>query len=181
MSEPFGSTEPEPFTPQPAKITLAGCSRPALVGCGVFVVLLGVAAVVFVVKAKDFFGWAMERFEQEIVTALPDDVTAEERDRLSEAFARATDAVISGRADPWALQRLQSRLGETALKSDERLTRDEVLDLIRSLEEVGGVDDPSHERPPAGEVGEESTEPTSFVQRLGAACGTLSARFPVLA
>ncbi len=160
MTEPFPSTEtPQPFAPQPAPSALGGCSRPVLVGCGVLVVFLGIAALVLVLKAGDLFGWAMARFEAEIVAALPDDVSQEERERLSQAFAAATEAVQSGRADPLALQRLQGQLRETALKSGETLTRAEVVELIRSLEEVAGAEAIPQEEPAGAEGRQETAHP----------------------
>jgi hypothetical protein len=109
-----------------------------LIGCGVVVLLLGVAAVVFLLKAGDLFGWALARFETEITRALPDELTDEERQRLHQAFQEAADAVRSGDFDPMALQRLQGTLRDSLLDQDQRLTPEQVYELIEVLEEVGG-------------------------------------------
>jgi hypothetical protein len=100
--------------------------------------LLGVAAVVFLLKAGDLFGWALARFETEISRALPDEMTQEERQRLHQAFQEAADAVRSGEFDPVALQRLQGTLRDSLLDQDQRLTLEQVYELIEVLEEVSG-------------------------------------------
>ncbi len=155
-----------------------------LVGCGALIVLLGLVSVVFVLKAKDLFGWAMTRFEVEIVAALPEDVTGEERQRLSQAFAAATEAVKSGRADSVALQRLQLLLAETARKREEGLSREDVLELIRSLEEVGGVDAGPNETLSEGgnrQVVRSRIGPRRQGRRLEWPRGPLSSRLALLA
>jgi hypothetical protein len=134
-----GTAPVAPFNPTVPTSGGEGCGRFPIIGCGLLILLLGAAAVVFLIKAGDLFAWAMERFEVEIVGVLPDDFTDEERQRLHEAFTHATDAVRSGDFDPLALQRLQSKLRESILDSGGRLSRQEVLELIDLLEGVGGT------------------------------------------
>jgi hypothetical protein len=133
------TTPVAPFSPIAPSGGGEGCGRIPIIGCGLLILLLGAAAVVFLIKAGDLFAWAMTRFEAEIVGVLPDDFTDEERQRLHEAFAHATDAVRTGEFDPLALQRLQSKLRESVLDSGGRLSRQEVLELIDLLEGVGGA------------------------------------------
>lgn len=126
----------QPFQPEAPRGTI-GCSRIGLIGCGALVLLLGVAAMVFLMKAGDLFAWAMAKFEAEITKALPEDFSDAERRRLQEAFAGAAEAVRRGEADTLALQRLQERLRTSLLReSGQRLTRDEALELIEVLEAV---------------------------------------------
>jgi hypothetical protein len=134
-----GARPVAPFNPTAPPSAGEGCGRIPLIGCGLLILLLGAAAVVFLIKAGDLFAWAMTRFEAEIVGVLPDDFTDEERQRLHEAFSHATDAVRTGEFDPLALQRLQSKLRESILNSGGRLSRQEVLELIDLLEGVGGA------------------------------------------
>lgn len=134
---------PVPFSPSAPQGTGAGCGRVGIIGCGVLILLLGAAAVVFLLKAGDLFAWAMTRFEAEIIAVLPEDFTEEERQRLQQAFANATEAVRSGEFDPLALQRLQGKLRDSILDESDRLSRDEVLELIDLLEKLSGTPDGS--------------------------------------
>jgi hypothetical protein len=139
MSQPLPQ---QPFTPDAPATTPAGCGRPILIGCGILVVLLGLAAAVFVIKAKDLFGWAMARFEEEVVRMLPDDLTTEEGARLDAAFDAALEAWDEGRADPVALQRLQEELWQSVSRSTGKLSREDVQRLTRALEAVAGIESP---------------------------------------
>jgi hypothetical protein len=108
-------------------------------------VLVGIAAIVFLVKAKDLFGWTMAKLEEQVVAALPADVTAEERDRLARGFDAAIARIKAGEFEPPALTALQRQLQLAAEKAPgKELTRDDVLDLLSALERVGGL------LPPAG-------------------------------
>jgi len=127
-----------------------GCSRPLLLGCGGIVILLGIAAIVFVVKAKDLLAWTMRELEQQVVAAWPADASAEERSRLDRGFAAALDKIKQGEVEPPALFALQRQLAKAADKSQKKqLTRDDVLDLLSALERVGGLLKPDSEETPA--------------------------------
>lgn len=126
-----------------------------VIGCGVVILLLGVAAVFFLLKAGDLFGWALSRFEIEITRSLPEDFPAEDRERLQAAFQDAAAAVQSGEFDPLALQRLQGKLRESLLDEDQSLTREQVMELIKILEEVAGrppQEEPVEDEAPAPAV-----------------------------
>jgi len=145
-----------PFTGEPRKMP-GGCSRPLLLGCGGVVILLGIAAIVFVVKAKDLLAWTMRELEQQVVAAWPADATAEERIRLDRGFAAALDKIKQGEVEPPALFALQRQLAKAADKSQKKqLTRDDVLDLLSALERVGGLLKPDSEEPPAAPSAEPS-------------------------
>lgn len=129
-----------PFTGEPRAVGGGGCGRPLLIGCGILVVLLGVAAIVFVAKAKDLLAWTMRELQQQVVAALPDDVTADERARLDRGFERSLERIYAGQVEPPALYALQRQLMNAAEKSQEKtLTRDDALDLLSALERVGGL------------------------------------------
>jgi len=129
-----------PFTGAPKPLAGGGCGRPLLVGCGVLVVLLGVAAIVFVAKAKDLLAWTMRELQDQVVTALPEDITAEERARLDRGFERSLERIYAGKVEPPALYALQRQLMNAAEKSQSKtLTRDDALDLLSALERVGGL------------------------------------------
>lgn len=133
--------------------SLGGGLRPGramLLGCGVLLFLLGAAAIIFLLKADDFVGWVFGSVEETIVERLPPDLPAEDRQRLERAFAAATARIQSGEADPQALRRLQGGLGRTVRGSgdDRPLTREEVADLIATLEEIAGTTPPDPDAPP---------------------------------
>jgi len=128
-----------PFTGEPRPAP-GGCSRPLLVGCGVLTVLLGIAAIVFVAKAKDLLAWTMRELEESVVAALPSDLTAEERRRLDRGFEAAVERIQSGQVEPPALFALQRQLTHAAERAQQkRLTRDDALDLLSALERVAGL------------------------------------------
>ena len=155
MSIPEPSNQPVvepsvPFESSPTEPATGGCGRVGVIGCGVVILLLGAAAVLFLFKAGDLFAWALSRFEVEITKALPEDFPTADHERLQAAFAAAAAAVKSGDFDPLALQRLQGKLRESLLDEDQRLTREQVLELTRILEEVAGQ--PPGEVPDAEEA-----------------------------
>lgn len=129
-----------PFTGEPRPVRMSGCGRPALIGCGVVVVLLGVAAIVLVAKAKDLLAWTMGELQEQVMAALPEDVTAAERSRLDRGFDAALERIYAGEVEPPALYALQRQLMNAAEKSQAKtLTRDDALDLLSALERVGGL------------------------------------------
>ena len=150
-SDPFQQPDPQPSVPfesVPTEPQGGGCGRVGVIGCGVITLLLGIAAVIFLFKAQDLFVWVMTEMETQVTRALPDDCTAEDRQRLHEAFAAATSTVRSGEFDRQALLRLQRLLGDSLVDEDRTLTREQVLELTRALEEVAGSrpeDDPVDE------------------------------------
>jgi hypothetical protein len=158
MSEPVPPPPPpppappgRPFSGEPRPAP-RGCSRPLFFGCTAILVLLGVAAIVFVAKAKDQLSWTMRQLQQQVVAAMPADVTPAERQRLEHGFDAALKGIAEGRVESPALFALQRQLSNAAEKSQRKeLTRDDVLDLLSALERVGGL-------LPAEPLGPEATE-----------------------
>jgi hypothetical protein len=132
-------TTPSPFNPQRPRPATGGPSRakPLLIGCGVLLLLLGIAAVVLVAKQAQLVGWVYSRLEAQITAKLPPDVTPEERQRLSQAFDAATEAIGSGKVDPAKANQLNFDVLELA-QGSRQLTREDVLKLTRTLEEAAG-------------------------------------------
>ncbi len=143
----------KPFSPAGGG---SGCQKPLLLGCGLLSLLLGIAAVVFVVKAKDVLAYAMNQLRTEVVAHLPEEVGESERQRVEEGFDAALAKIRSGELDPAALQDLQKRLTAAAAASaSRRLTKEELDGLVQALE--------TFNRPagdPAPAEGEGATEPT---------------------
>jgi hypothetical protein len=128
----------EPFSPQGPRSKWASGSRRTLIGCGALIVLLGVGSVVFLVKAKDLFGWMMGELEAQVEESLPANITDAERQELALAFDAVVEAVKEDRANPMALQDLQKMLRESLGSGPTRLSRAEVRSLIAALDRVSG-------------------------------------------
>jgi hypothetical protein len=131
---PLPAPHAKPFAPE--KIAGGGgCQKPLLVGCGLLALLLGIAAVVFVVKAKDVLAYAMNQLRAEVEAHLPEDAPESERQRLESGFDVALARIRSGELEPAALQELQKKLTAAASASaTRRLTREELTGLIAALE-----------------------------------------------
>jgi hypothetical protein len=133
---------PPPRAPVDLAARLGGGPRPArvvLIGCGVVFLLLGVAAVIFMLRADDFVGWVFGSLEETVMARLPPDLPSADRRRLEAAFGSARERVESGEGDPDAMRRLQAEL--TALARDGAggpLTREQVARIIAALEGVVG-------------------------------------------
>ena len=126
---PFSPTGPAP-APRPS-----GCGKPVIIGCLVILVLLGIGLVLLVTNAPKLLDWALGQMEATILAQLPPDVTPEEKERLQQAFAGLQEAVDSGKANPAELQDLQRKMMSL---SGKNLTREEILELTRDLEEAAG-------------------------------------------
>lgn len=147
--------------------SLGGGLRPGrvmLLGCGVLLFLLGVAAIVFLLKADDFVGWVFGSVEETVIERLPADLPADERARFDRAFAAATAKIESGEADPQALRSLQGGLARAVRGSgdDAPLTREEVAEITATFEEIAGTAKDPNAPPtavPGARSGEDSDRP----------------------
>lgn len=100
--------------------------------------MLGIGSVVFLLKAKDLFGWMMNELEAQVEQSLPADITEPERQELAEAFDAVVHAVEEDRADVVALQDLQKMLREALGNGPKRFSRKEIQGLIEALDRVSG-------------------------------------------
>ena len=142
MSEPTAPAA-EPFAAAPIEPRAGGCSKPALIGCGVVFLLLGVAGLVFVMKARDLLIWSLDRTRGGVLANLADEVTPEDRQRFDAAYAAATTRIRDGKIDSSALQGLQGQLMKAIENPREKVSRDKFLALTEALEKVGGVEPPA--------------------------------------
>jgi len=134
--------EPRPFDPGATK-SPSGCQKPLLFGCLGLALLLGIAAIVFVVNAQRILAFAMGQLRTQVVRMLPLDTTDAERERLDEAFDEAIARIRAKQIDPVALQALQKQLVEAARAGGERrMSHEQLLELIEALDAFNG-------RPPA--------------------------------
>jgi uncharacterized membrane protein len=149
-----------PFNPVPrpaAPQGRSGCSKPLIIGC-VVVFLVGAIALLgglwYVgTHAAALLQWSFQQMETGLMAQLPKDVTPEERANLQQAFADVRQAIKENRVSPERLQPIQWKMLEIARKGNA-LTRQDVLDLTRSLQEVvrtgGTVPAPAGTPMPAG-------------------------------
>lgn len=126
-----------PFDPN-ARPKTGGCPKPLIIGC-VAVLLIGGLALLggFVYMAKNagkVLQWSVTQMENGVMAKLPADVTQEERDRLRMAFANVTAGLKSGAITPDKFQPVQLKILEVVRQ--EQMTRQDVLDLTRLLEEA---------------------------------------------
>lgn len=138
MSEP--GYAPSPFGPTPAAPPAGrGCSKPLFIGCGALLVLLLVGAVIFVFNAPKLFEWWLKVVEQKVMTVVPDDVTPDERAALQKGFADLSGVFRhGGQPDARYLQPFQSKLMQIVSRPKGQVTRQEILDLTRILEQTAG-------------------------------------------
>ena len=89
-----------PFADAPIEPRAGGCSKPALIGCGVVFLLLGIAGLVFVLKAKNLLVWSLEKVRAGNAANLPADATAADRERFNAAFVAAKARIEEASSTP---------------------------------------------------------------------------------
>ena len=86
-TESLPPVAPQPFGPGPMEPRIGGCGKPVLIGCGVVFLLLGIAGIAVVLKAKDMLAWSLERAKPAVMANLGADVQPADRERFEPAFA----------------------------------------------------------------------------------------------
>ena len=131
--------EPRPFDPGATRKP-SGCQKPLLFGCLGLAVLLGIAAIVFVVNAQKILGFAMNQLRTQVVRVLPLETSDAERERLDAGFDQAIEKIRAKQIDPVALQALQRQLVAAAQAGGERrMTHEQLLDLLDALDAFNGA------------------------------------------
>lgn len=117
-----------------------GCGRPTLIGCSLLLALLVGSSILVLVRANDLFEWGFGLSQQQILTALSEEVTPQQRQRLEGAFDQIEAAVREGTLDPSALPELQGQIGD-ALRGARQgpLDAQTVEELIVALERVAST------------------------------------------
>lgn len=149
MAEP-GSVPPVPPVPPgnapfnpgaPAARPGPGCSKPLLIGCGAFGLLIGIAVVFFFYSVSKnpgrFLSWSLNQMENAVTAQIPPDVTAEEREELKAAFAAVRRKVEAGQISPERLQSINYKVLELSRK-EGGMKRQDVLELTAMLEGLAG-------------------------------------------
>jgi hypothetical protein len=127
-----------PFDPN-ARPKTGGCPKPLIIGCLAVLVIGGLGLLgAFYYMAKNagkVLQWSVTQMENGVMAQLPADVTQEERDRLRMAFANVTAGLKSGAITPDKFQPVQFKMLEIVRKK-EQVTREDILELTRLLEET---------------------------------------------
>jgi hypothetical protein len=136
------SPPPAPFDPS-ARPKTGGCPKPLVIGCIAVILIGGLAALGgFIYMARNatkVLQWSFAQMEKGVLAQLPKDVTPEEKERLRRAFAGVSQGLKDGSIPVEKLQPAQFKMMEIARKGSN-LTRQDILDLTRSLEEVAGTE-----------------------------------------
>jgi hypothetical protein len=146
---PSPSSPPSPFNPRPLgpRPGGGGCSKRALLGCGVILLLLAIAVIVVFFEAPNVFRWWFGKLQSQVLSQLPPDLPAADRQRLNVAFRDVDHGIATGKLDAGGLQQMQQKLVQLSSKPNRQLTRQDVLELTTALERmVGKTPSP----PPAG-------------------------------
>jgi hypothetical protein len=150
----------KPFEPEQIRGG-GGCQKPMLVGCGLVALLIGIAAVVFVVKAKDVLAFAMNKLRAEVVAHLPADASENERQQLEAGFDAAMARIRTGAIEPASLQELQKKLTAVASTAGRRqMSREELADLIAALDRFNQAGKPAADGSPDEAVPDGAPRPS---------------------
>lgn len=135
VNPPKMTLTPDAPSPLPPK-SRAGCSRFLLAGCLVLLVLCALGAVLFVVNASKVAGWLLVKTGNELQARLPEEITADERQRLGRGVAAAGRGVAEGDIDILEAQTLQRRMQSLLAKPRGEITAVDVRNLSEALEEA---------------------------------------------
>jgi hypothetical protein len=144
---PESPQAPQPFGAAPTEPRVGGCGKPALIGCGIVFLLLGVGGITLVLNAKSLLAWFLAQAKPTILTNAGADVTAEDRARFERAFDAALARIREGKIDPAGLQAVQGQLGKAVEKPG--VPRETFVALTEAFEKMGGVAAPEAVPPEA--------------------------------
>ena len=144
---PSGPLAPQPFGAAPAEPRVGGCGKPALIGCGIVFLLLGVGGITLVLNAKSLLAWFLAQAKPTILANAGADVTAEDRARFERAFDASLARIREGKIDPVGLQAVQGQLSKAVEKPG--VPRETFLALAEAFEKMGGVATPETVPPEA--------------------------------
>ncbi len=143
MSDPFSPPPPPPatapFTGTPTPVVKGGCGKPIWIGCGVVLLLLAIAGIFMITRAKDLLAWSFDLLTPAVLQNAGPDVTDEDRARLRSAVEAAKQRLKTGPIDAVALQAVQAQLQKASQLQKGGLDRARFLALVEALESLGGL------------------------------------------
>lgn len=132
-----------PFNPTP-RPQRSGCPKPLVIGCLGLLVLVGLGLVALLFYAGSHVGQLLQlslrQSETAVFSQMPRDVTPDEQQRLRNAFEAARQRASNAKGPQEIAedsQRLQLKTLEMVRKG-AGMTRQDVLELTKSLEEFAG-------------------------------------------
>jgi hypothetical protein len=131
---------PVPFSGAPRPVVAGGCGKPIWIGCGLVFLLLAIAGIFLVTRAKDMLAWSFELMTPAVLQNAGADVTDEDKARFRAAVEAATARVKDGAIDTLALQAVQAQLQKAARVGPGSFGRADFLALVEALESLGGVE-----------------------------------------
>jgi hypothetical protein len=142
VADPF-TTPVAPFNPAATQEPSegSGCGKPALIGCGLLLVLVVAGMVAITLEMPALLRWSFRLAEAGLTPRLPADATAAERQRLRLAFQAAGRINVGDQA---ALARLQLAQKKVLALSGSTgpLTRQQLRELTEALEAAAGKPPP---------------------------------------
>ena len=145
--EPQAPQAPQPFGSAPSEPRVGGCGKPALIGCGIVFLLLGVGGITLVLNVKPLLAWFLGQVKPTILANAGPEVTAEDRARFERAFEAALGKIREGKIDPAGLQAVQGQLSKAVEKPG--VPRETFVALTEAFERLGGVAAPEPTPPTA--------------------------------
>jgi hypothetical protein len=146
IHQPPPPPENAPFEPGQTRPLVGGrgCGKPVVIGCVVLLVLvaLGLVGLIwyFTSHLGEIMDWQLRESKELVLTRLPEDFTPAERQRVERAFDAAREEVKQEGFDLSRAQAVQQQLLDVARNPGERLTREQVERLTRTLEELSGIE-----------------------------------------
>ncbi|MGD2114885.1 MAG: hypothetical protein PVG07_07530 [Acidobacteriota bacterium] len=134
---------PSPFdrpTLEPERRRGPGVGKPLLIGCGVLLLLVLAAGLLFVAYQNQIAGWLFETLQAQLEPMVPEDLPPDVRERYDRAFDAAITALRSGEYDPSALREAQMELSSVArdLSDESEMSVEDVERLSAALEKLAG-------------------------------------------
>lgn len=151
---------PQTFADDPRPVTAeGGCSRAALIGCGIMVALVGVVFVLVAFNVEAVLVRLLRLQQTALERSLPADLPAAEEERFQKAWSDLYRAIEEGDVDPEAIQHLQRHLMDTSTGPDRRLSREQVRQISEALEATAAGEMPPD--PPRPEEAAPAAEPVA--------------------
>ena len=126
----------------------AGCQRPVALGCGCLVLSVVIGFGLLASRSDDLVRFYVAGLRAPIEAALPEALGQDERQRLDQAFAGFTRALIEEPPVLRELWEVQKVIQETVQNSKQReLTLEEVETLTEALERAGARREPGELEP----------------------------------
>jgi hypothetical protein len=124
-------------------VVAGGCGKPVWIGCGLVLLVLAIAGIALVTRAKDLLAWSFDLMTPAVLQNAGSDVTDDDKARFRAAVEAAKARLKNGTIDSVALQTVQAQLQKAARVGPGSFGRADFLALVEALESLGGVEKPA--------------------------------------